>query len=60
MSLHAYAPRDSPSSHTLLDQNLDPAYILEPFDIALPSDRDALLIQIMTSKFYWKPCAGDL
>ena len=24
MSLHAYAPRDSPPSHTLLDQNLDP------------------------------------
>ena len=24
MSLHAYAPRDSPPSYTLLDQNLDP------------------------------------
>ena len=24
MSLHAYASRDSPPSHTLLDQNLDP------------------------------------
>ena len=24
LSLHAYASRDSPPSHTLLDQNLDP------------------------------------
>ena len=24
VSLHAYAPRDPPPSHTLLDQNLDP------------------------------------
>ena len=28
MSLHAYASRDSPPSHTLLDQNLDPRVIL--------------------------------
>ena len=30
LSLHAYAPRDSPPSHTLLDQNLDPRVIKDP------------------------------
>ena len=28
LSLHAYASRDSPPSHTLLDQNLDPRVLI--------------------------------
>ena len=33
MSLHAYASRDSPPSHTLLDQNLDPRVQLPHFQM---------------------------
>ena len=31
MSLHVYASRDSPPSHTLLDQKLDPRVLLNIF-----------------------------
>ena len=43
VSRHAYAPRDSPPSHTLLDQNLDPRVTV---NLTLPCQRLGVVVEI--------------